>query len=306
MHASHAGHSHEHATDDVSALRGAFVITASVLVLEAVGGYLTGSVALMADAGHMLIDAGALGIALSAAWVARRPRDAHMSFGYGRAEILGALVNGTLLGGVSVAIAIEAIERLGNPSAVPVLAGPMVAIAVVGLAANLLAARLLMASSQQNLNVRAAFLHVLGDALGSIAAIAAGVALLLFDLAAADAVAALAIAAVLIVNAVRLVRESVDVLLEGTPRHLDLQEIRSEVERVAGVASVHDLHIWTVSSGFLAMSAHVDLATGADPEDTRKGVHRLLHQQYAIEHTTIQTEAAASPDLISISPPPDR
>lgn len=298
-----AGHAHAHATDDVSALRSALAITASVLVLEAVGGYLTGSVALLADAGHMLTDAGALGIALSAAWVARRPRDHQKSFGYGRAEILGALINGILLGGVSVGIAIESIERLGNPSEVQ--AGPMVAIAVVGLAANLLAARLLMGSTQQNLNVRAAFLHVLGDALGSIAAIGAGLALLLFELQSADALAALAIAGLLIVNAVRLVRESVDILLEGAPRHLDLQEIHGRVEQVPGVASVHDLHIWTVSSGFLAMSAHVDLNADADPESTRKGVHRLLHQEYAIEHTTIQTEAVRTPDLLAISPPPD-
>ena len=115
--------------------------------------------------------------------------------------------------------------------------------------------------------------------------------------------AALAIACLLIVGAVRLVRESVDILLEGAPRHLNLEEIRAEVGRIPGVASVHDLHIWTVSSGFLAMSAHIDLETGADPEHTRKGVHRLLHQQYAIEHTTIQTEATASPELLTISPP---
>jgi cobalt-zinc-cadmium efflux system protein len=162
-----------------------------------------------------------------------------------------------------------------------------------------------MGSRHQNLNVRAAFLHVLGDALGSLAAIAAGVALLLFDLAAADAVAALAIAGLLIVSAVRLVRESVDILLEGAPRHLDLQEVRSRVEELPGVASVHDLHIWTVSSGFLAMSAHVDLDAGADPESTRKGVHRLLHQEYAIEHTTIQTEAPPAPGLLTIAPPPE-
>lgn len=300
--ASATDHAH-HAVDDVYVLRQAFAITATVLLLEAVGGYLTGSVALLADAGHMLTDAGALAIALAAAWVARRPRDHQKSFGYGRAEILGALINGILLGGVSVGIAVEAVERLGHPG--PVLAEPMLAIAVVGLVANLLAARLLMRTTHQNLNVRAAFLHVIGDALGSLAAIAAALALLFFDLPAADAVAALAIAGLLIVNAVRLVRESVDILLEGAPRHLDLQEIRGRVEAVPGVASVHDLHIWTVSSGFLAMSAHVDLAPEADPELTRKGVHKLLHQEYAIEHTTIQTEAASPPDLLTIAPPPE-
>ena len=300
-HHDHAGHgTAAGAGGDVRALRIAFGITASVLLLEAVGGVLTRSMALLADAGHMLTDAGALGIALFAAWISQRPRTAQKSFGYGRAEILGALVNGILLGGVSVGIAFEAIERLGEPT--QVLAGPMVAIASVGLVANLIAARVLMASSRENLNVRAAFLHVLGDALGSIAAIGAGIAVLLFDFQAADAVAALAIAALLVVSSVRLVRESFDVLLEGAPKHLDMNEIRRRVEAVSGVVSVHDLHIWTVSSGFLAMSAHVDLEPGADPETAQRDVHRLLHQQYSIEHTTIQTEAP--PRLLTIDPPP--
>jgi len=300
-HDSHAGgHDHDHSGASVTALRAAFGITSGVLVLEAVGGWLTGSMALLADAGHMLTDTGALGVALLAAHVSRRPRTARKSFGYGRAEILGALANGLLLGGVSVGIAIEAVERLGDP--VQVDAVPMLSIAVVGLIANLVSARILMGSADQNLNVRAALLHVIGDALGSVAAIIAGISVLMFDFTAADAIAALCIAVLLIVSAARLVRESADILLEGAPRHLDLENITGEVGELDGVLAVHDLHIWTVSSGFLAMSAHIDLAPGADPESTRRAVHRLLYEQYSIHHTTIQTEA--TPPLLQIQAPP--
>ena len=254
---SKGSHVHHLARTNVQALRAAFVITTLVLLLEAIGGVLTGSIALLADAGHMLTDAGALGIAMFAAWISMRPRNAQKSFGYGRAEILGALANGFLLGGVSVAIALESFERLGNPQ--PVAAGPMVAIAIVGLAANLISARFLSSSAGKNLNVRAALFHVLGDALGSVAAIAAGITILLWDIHSADAVAGLVIALLLVASAFRLVRDSVDILLEGAPGHLDLPQIAAEVRQLPGVTDIHDLHIWTVSEGFLAMSAHVDL-----------------------------------------------
>jgi len=294
------GHGHARGSDGARPLRAAFAITAVVLVLEAVGGYLTGSVALLADAGHMLTDAGALGIALFAAWVATQPRRTRHSFGYGRAEILAALLNGLLLGGVSVAIAIESFVRLSDPQAID--AGPMMAIAAVGLLANVASGAFLLRGAEGNLNVRAALYHVVGDALGSVAALGAGAAIWLFDLASADALAGLAIAVLLVASAVRLVRESVHVLLEGAPRHLDLDAIAREVASLAGVARVHDLHIWTVGSGFLAMSAHVDLATGADPEVVRRSVHRLLHERYEIAHTTIQTESA--PPLLQVETPP--
>jgi cobalt-zinc-cadmium efflux system protein len=303
-HAHGLAHAHAHAhggATDSFALRAAFAVTAGTLVLEAVGGWLTGSVALLADAGHMLTDAGALAVALFAAQLASRPRTAHMTFGYGRVEILAALGNGFLLGGVSVGIAVEAIERLRDPG--PVAVGPMIAIACVGLVANLVSAQFLRGSERANLNVRAAYLHVLGDALGSIAAIGAGLTMALGGLRAADGIAALAIAALLVASAVRLMRDAVDVLLERSPRHLDPEQIAREVRAIPGVVSIHDLHVWTVSSGFLAMSGHVDLASGADAEQVRKAVHRLLHQTYDIRHTTIQTEHA--PGLLSIEPSPD-
>ena len=293
-------HPHAHATDASRPLRAAFAITVSVLVVELVGGVLTGSVALLADAGHMLTDAGALGIAIFAAWAATQPRLPRHSFGYGRAEVLAALLNGLLLGGVSVGIAVESFSRLADPSEID--AGSMMLIAAVGLAANIASGALLLRGAHENLNVRAALYHVAGDALGSLAALAAGAAILLFGFASADALAGLAIAVLLVASAVRLVRESVEILLEGAPRHLDLDVIAREVAGLPGVARVHDLHIWTVGSGFPAMSAHVDLLAGADPEVVRRSVHRLLHQRYAIAHTTIQTESP--PPLLQVETPP--
>jgi cobalt-zinc-cadmium efflux system protein len=279
-------------------LRIAFAITSTTLVLEAAGGWWTGSVALLADAGHMLTDAGALSIALLGGWMAGRPRTAQKSFGYGRAEILAALVNGMLLGAVSTSIAVESIRRLATPTSID--AGPMVAIALVGLVANLVCASFLAHGSHTNLNVRAAFFHVVGDAMGSVAAILAGVSVWLWDFLVADAVAGLAIAGLLVVSAVRLVRDSVDILLEAAPRHLDVAGIAAEMAALPGVRAVHDLHIWTVTSGFPAMSAHVDIEPGADPAAVRRALHQLLHQRYEIEHTTIQTEEPRESPLLSI------
>ncbi len=293
---AHASGARSPARADVRALRTAFAITVSVLLLEAVGGVLTGSVALLADAGHMLTDAGALALALGGAWLAQRPRTAHKSFGYGRVEILVALVNGLLLGGVSVAIIFESIGRLTEPRAVA--AGPMIAIATVGLAANLLSAWLLHRYRSEKINVRAVFAHVVGDALGSVAAILAGIAILVWDMTAFDAIAGLGVAALLIIMAFRLTRESLDILLEGAPRDLDVEQIRRQVCEIPGVGSVHDLHVWTVSSGFLAMSAHVDVESGTDPARIRRAIHALLHQRYQIRHTTIQTEEP--PELLEI------
>lgn len=293
-------HGDSHAGSASRPLRAAFAITASVLVLEFVGGLLTGSVALLADAGHMLTDAGALGIAMFASWMSTQPRLPRHSFGYGRAEVLAALLNGLLLGGVSVGIALESFSRLAGSGHVD--AGPMMAIAAIGLVANVASGAFLMRHSHDNLNVRAALYHIVGDALGSIAVLVAGAAIFLFDFARADALAGLAIAVLLVASAVRLVRESVEILLEGAPRHLDLEAIAREVTGLAGVARVHDLHIWTVGSRFPAMSAHVDLRPGADSESVRRAIHRLLHQRYAIAHTTIQTESAAP--LLQVETPP--
>jgi len=297
------GHVHVHApprgdtgSAEVRALRLALAITSITLLAEAIGGWWTGSIALIADAGHMLVDAGALTVAWAAAWISVRPRDARRSFGYGRTQILGALANGLLLGGVSVGVGVEAIERLSGPER-SIAAWPMLGIAIIGLFANVASAIVLHRAGSQNLNVRAALWHVLGDALGSVGAIAAALFILFAGVGRADAIAALCIAGLLVASAYALVRDSVDVLLEATPRHLDLAEITRRACELSGVQSIHDLHIWTVGPGFLAMSAHVDLATGADPERVRRAVHQLMHQEYGIRHTTIQTESATLHDI---------
>lgn len=277
----------------------AFAITSAVMLLEVVGGWWTGSVALLADAGHMLTDAGALGVALIASWISTRPRSHEMSFGWGRAEILGALINGTLLGAVAAAIAVESVRRLQSPA--PVDALPMLGIACAGLAANGWTAFILSRVAHHDLNARGALLHVLGDALGSVGAIAAALCIWAWGWIRADALAGLGVAVLVIAGAARLIRESLDILLERVPRHLDLARIAAQVRQVPGVHSIHDLHIWLVSSGFPAMSAHLDIEPGADPEEVRRAVHRLLHQNYSISHTTIQTERAP---LLSIQPPP--
>jgi cobalt-zinc-cadmium efflux system protein len=293
---------HAHAAPSASrrSLGLAFAITTAVMLLEVAGGWWTGSVALLADAGHMLTDAGALGVALIASWISTRPRSPEMSFGWGRAEILGALLNGTLLGAVAAAIAIESVRRMREPAAVDAL--PMLAIACIGLLANGITAAILSRVAHHDLNARGALLHVLGDALGSLGAIAAALCIWLWSWTRADAIAGLGVAVLVIVAAARLIRDSLDILLERVPRHLDLARIATEVRGVAGVRSIHDLHIWLVGSGFPAMSAHLDIEPGADPEQVRRAVHRLLHQRYSISHTTIQTERAP---LLAIQPPPD-
>ncbi|MCP4007332.1 MAG: cation transporter [bacterium] len=303
----HEAHGHVHPPADSGSerrLRIAFTLTTTILVFEAIGAWLSGSVALLADAGHMLTDAGALGVALFAARLSQKPHTASKSFGYGRLEILAALFNGMLLGGVSVGIALESIERL-TTSAKPEIDAPlMFGVAVVGLIANAISAAILSHGAHDNLNVRGAFLHVLGDLLGSIAAIFAAACIYFWDFAMADALVGLLIAGLLVYSAIRLVRESAHILLEGAPGHLDLNEIAARVGEIQGVQSIHDLHIWTVTSGFLSMSAHIDLEAGADAESVRRVVHQLLHQEYRIHHTTIQTEQG--PGLINIERPPDR
>ena len=293
------GAKHQHGRPPSTALRIALCVTSFVLIVEAVGGWLTGSVALLADAGHMLTDAGALAIALLGAWLGSRPADTRKSFGYGRVEVLAALANGLLLGAVSVAIALESWERLSGAREINAL--PMIAIACIGLGANAVSAYGLW-DAGESLNVRAAWWHVLGDTLGSTAAIAAGIGIYFFGVTRLDPIVGLLISGLLVLAAVRLVREAIHVLLEGTPPGIDLEAIARRVGQLPGVRSVHDLHVWTVTTGQPMMSAHVDLEPDADPETVRESVHRLLHQEYDIDHTTIQTEAYRPPQLIRITP----
>ncbi len=274
----------------------ALAITSVFLVAEVVGGLLTGSLALLADAGHMATDVAALSLSLFAVWLARRPATPERSFGFYRAEVLAALVNAATLVAISVFIFWEAFQRLGAPPEVD--SGPMLAVAVAGLAANAASAWVLMRGGghEENLNTRGAFLHVVGDMLGSVGAIAAALVMLATGWYLADPLLSAGIGALILWGSWRLLRESVDVLLEATPKGINPAAVRAAMERVPGVAGVHDLHIWTVTSGLIALSGHVELRSAANGDvrqawhGTLLGLTTLLRDRFAISHVTLQPE----------------
>ena len=269
-------------------LRTTLGLTAAFLVVEVLGALFTGSLALLADAGHMLTDVGGLALALFAIWIAARPPTPAKTYGYYRAEILAALVNALLLLAVAGAILVEAYRRLRAPP--DVLGGPMLAVAIVGLAANLACAWLLHADAGSSLNVRGAYLHVLGDALSSVGVVVAALAVVATGWALADPLASAAIALIILPRTWGLLRQAVNVLLEGTPTHLDLAEVEAALVRVDGVRRVHDLHVWTLTSGREAMSAHVVVADVGESDRLLRELHAVLHARFGIDHTTVQLE----------------
>lgn len=264
------------------------VVIAVYMAAEAIGGWLANSLALLADAGHMFSDAAALGLSLFALWIAQRPPDASRTYGYHRAEILAALVNGSTLVAVSLLIFIEAAHRVANPPQVEGLL--MTGIAVGGLVVNLLALTILHGSHAGSLNVRGAWLHVVSDTLGSVAAIASGVLIWAYGWYWVDPVASVAIGLLVIHSAWQLLKESVAVLMESTPPHLDTEAIRSAMLQPEGVRGVHDLHVWTITSGLVALSAHVVVEHDRSQQLLLKQLRRLLHEQFGIDHVTLQLE----------------
>jgi cobalt-zinc-cadmium efflux system protein len=263
-------------------------ITAGFMVIEFVGGVLANSLALMADAGHMLSDVGALGLAVFALSLARRPPTPNKSYGYLRMEILAALANGVTLVVISLLILWQAWERFRDPQ--PVEGGLMLTVAGAGLAVNIIAAMLLHGASGQSLNVRGAYLHVLGDLLGSVAAIAAAVIILTTGWLAADPLMSCAVAVLILAGSWRLVHESVDILLEGTPRGLDIAGVERAIAAVPGVGPVSDLHVWTLTSGVLAMSGHARIDDLRDYNRILTDIHRAMHDEFGISHVTIQLD----------------
>ena len=255
---------------------------------EAIGGWLTNSLALMADAGHMLTDVAALALTLFAFWVAERPATSKKTYGYYRMEILAAFVNGIALVLLSVWIIYEAYERWQQPPSVMGL--EMTAVATGGLLVNIAAAYLLHSDHKHDLNLRGAWLHVMGDMLGSVAAIAAGVLILAFGWMWADAATSVLISLIIIVGAWRLILESVNVLLEGTPRHIDITAVENAILETPGVAGVHDLHVWTISSGIDALSAHISHDETISHSELLVAVRKRLHDRFHIDHLTIQME----------------
>jgi len=264
------------------------VLTGSFVLVEIAGAIWTGSLALAADAGHMLTDLGGLALALFAVWIAARPPTPAKTFGYYRVEILAALVNALLLLVIAGVILIEAYRRILAPT--PILGGPMLAIATLGLGVNLFSAWLLHAGAAESLNVRAAYLEVLADALASVGVLIAALVVILSGWTLVDPLTSAAIAVFIVPRTWRLLTQAVNVLLEGTPAHLQLGEIGAAMTRVTGVRRIHDLHVWTLTSGREAMSAHVVVGDLAESARLLDELHAVLHARFGIDHTTIQLE----------------
>lgn len=269
-------------------LKIALTLTLIVFVIELLGGLLSHSLALLSDAGHMLTDAAALGMSLFAFWLASRPATFKKTFGYRRAEILAAFFNGIGLWVLVAFIVYEAIRRMAHP---PAIEGPlMLGVALFGLLTNGVVASILFRSARVNLNIRGAWLHVLSDILGSIGAVVGGVFVLFMGWNWVDPLVSLIICALILWSSWDLVKESVNVLLEGAPQHIRTDRVAEALRSVRGVIDVHDLHIWTVTSGFDALSAHVEVEDIRQSERTLEDLNRVLEERFGITHTTLQIE----------------
>jgi len=266
------------------------LLTSAFLVVEVAGAVWTGSLALAADAGHMLTDIGGLALALFAVWIATRPPTPAKTFGYFRVEILASVVNALVLLAVAGWILAEAYARALAPR--EVLGGPMLVIATAGLVVNLGGAWLLHRGAGESLNVRAAYVEVLADALASLGVLLAAAVIALTGWTVIDPLISAAIAVFIVPRTWRLLTQAVNVLLEGTPAHLDLSEIEAAMTAVPGVRYVHDLHVWTLTSGREAMSAHVVVDDPTDSERLLEALHAVLHARFGIDHTTIQIDKA--------------
>jgi cobalt-zinc-cadmium efflux system protein len=263
------------------------VLTSSFMVLEVIGGWLSGSLALLADAGHMLTDVGALGLSLVTAWIAQRPADANKTYGYLRWEILAALVNGAALFGIAGWVVVEAIQRLQHPG--PIRSGLFLGIAAAGLVVNLISLAMLHGSREGSLNARGAYLHVMGDALGSVGALVAAVVIWLTGWTPADPIASIVLSLLILAGAWRLLRESTDILLDAVPGHVAMAEVQRRILAVSGVAAVHDLHVWTVVNGVVAMSGHAVVPDLVSHPDVLEGIRSEM-AELGIGHVTMQLE----------------
>ena len=280
VHSAAAGHR--------TRLVGVFALTLSIFFIEVAGGLLSNSLALLADAGHVFTDVFGIGFALAAIWIAGRPATSDRTFGYLRLEILAAVGNALLLFGVSVFILYEAWRRLAEPS--EVTSGLMLAVAVVGLAANGISLYLLRDAQGQSLNMRGAYLEVMGDLAGSVAVIVAAIVIALTRWTAADAIASAVIGLLILPRTWGLLREALDVLLEATPKGIDLDVVRAHILEAPGVVGVHDLHAWTITSGMNVVSAHVVCADDAKSGDILDHLGMCLSADFDVKHSTFQLE----------------
>ncbi len=278
------------------------ILAVVFFLVELVGGIWTNSLALISDAGHMFSDVGALGFSLVAiTWAAKLPTPAK-TFGYHRLEILAALINGLILWGITAVIFFEAYQRLQEPPVVK--SGAMLVIAAAGLGVNILSAWLLYPSQDRSINLRSAFLHVLADGLGSVAAIGASLAMLLKGWYWFDPLVSFFIGFLIIAASWQLIQEAAEILMESTPRHLDVQEVTEKLELVQGVINIHDLHIWTITSGLYTLSVHAVVNGSRDREAVRCEMREILKDQFSLDHTTIQIEEEphACPHLCLLRP----
>jgi len=280
----------------------ALAINCGLLVAGVIGGIVTGSLALLADAGHVLSDVGSIVLALIAARLALLPAAGRRTFGYQRSEVLAALVNGLLLVAVSVAIAIAAIGRLSDPP--PIEGGGVLVLGILGLAGNLVATWVLARGQREDINLEGVLRHSVADALGSLGVVVAGAVVLLGGSAIVDPIVGLLIAVLVLASSWRLIKEPFDVLMEAAPADLDVDGMGAAICAEAGVRSVHDLHVWTVTAGFGAVAAHVVVAQGSDRDLIRHRLELVLTERFGIEHTTLQMEEEASQNLLHVENAP--
>ncbi|HEY5976817.1 MAG TPA: cation diffusion facilitator family transporter [Solirubrobacterales bacterium] len=302
-------HDHRHAlearrADSRRRLWIALAINGAMVAVQVAGGLITGSLAVLADAGHLLSDAASIALALLAASLASRPAGTRRTFGYQRTEVLAALANGLLLVVVAVAIAVAAVGRLDDPPGID--GAGVLALGLLGLAGNAAATVVLAGGRREDLNLEGALRHSAADALGSIGVVVAGAFVLLGGSAIIDPIVGLAIAALVLASSWRLIREPVEILLEAAPEGLDVDELGAAICTQDGVRSVHDLHVWTVTPGFGALSAHVVVAEGSDRDLALRSLEVMLHERFDLDHTTLQIEEEASQALLEVRRSPEQ
>jgi cobalt-zinc-cadmium efflux system protein len=293
-HHHHHGHAHGHShTSNKKALLGSFLLISAFLVVEVIGGIITNSLTLLSDAGHMLSDVASLGLSYFAVKLGERKGTQEKTYGYKRFEIIAAALNGITLIVVSVLIFYEAFHRLFAPQEVQ--STGMLLISIIGLVVNIIAFWMLMKGDKdENLNVRSAFLHVLGDMLGSVGAIVAALLIMFFGWAIADPLASVIVSALILISAFRVTKDSFHILMEGAPEQIDGEQVKKVLGKIPMVKEVHDLHIWTITSGYPILSCHLTIADQGVHDEVLSCAQKILHDEFAIEHSTIQVERAAN------------
>ncbi|MGM0826666.1 MAG: cation diffusion facilitator family transporter [Bacillota bacterium] len=283
------GHDHNHGhNQNKKALLISFLFIFTFMIVEVIGGIVTNSLALLSDAGHMLSDAAALGLSLAAFYIGEKASDKGKTYGYKRFEILAAFINGITLILVSLYIFWEAYHRFIDT---PMVSPGMMVIAIIGLVVNIIVAWILMrGDTEHNLNVRSAFLHVLGDMLGSVGAIAAGLLIYFFNWNLADPIASVMVAILIVISGWRVTKDSIHILMEGSPKGIDTEEVKNSMSAIPGVIEVHDLHVWCITSGFTALSCHVVVENEVNRDTILLRLSACLEQEFGIHHSTIQVE----------------